>query len=344
MRHPWSHWHPFANRAALRLAPELAHRLALRLLSTAHHALEPVSLEAKRQCMGMEFSNPIGLAAGLDKNAVALEAWHKCGFGFAEIGAITPRPQGGNPSPRLFRLPQARAFINRMGFNNDGMHAVRQRLERHRQANRAATMRLGVNLGKNKDTPLERAHEDYTLLLESFWTLADYLCLNISSPNTPQLRDLGQAQLLDELLDRVCATAEGLRSASGKDTPLALKIDPDRDTADLAAMAAVIQRYPVRAIVATNTTCQRPASIDGLAKAKEDGGLSGEPLAPLALATATALAPLLRGSGIEIIGCGGISSPEVARRFIDAGASMLQVYTGFVYQGPQLLADLVEEL
>ena len=337
MLHPWRHFHPFVSAAALRTPPEWAHRAALSALRCAHASLPRAHFEARRQCMGMEFVNPIGLAAGLDKNAVALPAWQKCGFGFVEVGAVTPKAQPGNPTPRLFRLPEHQALINRMGFNNDGMTTIAGRLKDYRRRYDTGSMRIGVNLGKNKDTPLEQAAADYVALVETFWPLADYLCINVSSPNTPQLRALGQPRLLRPLLSAVAQCADRLRRTTGHDTALAVKIDPDQNSAQLTQMMEVLCDFPVRAVIATNTTCQRPAPVD----ATQAGGLSGPPLAPLALEAINTLKPLVRDSGIELIGSGGIDSQETARAFIAGGAVLLQLYTGFIYRGPQLIADLV---
>jgi len=287
--------------------------------------------------MGLTFPNPVGLAAGLDKNGDYFNALSELGFGFVEIGTITPRPQPGNPQPRLFRLPEYQAIINRMGFNNLGVdHLVAQ--VRKRQFKGI----LGINIGKNFDTPVEKASDDYRLCMEKVYAYADYIAVNISSPNTPGLRDLQHAEQLDELLTTLKQTQTRLADEQGRYVPLALKIAPDLDDEQIADMARQLIKHGIDGVIATNTTLSREL-VKRSPLAGEQGGLSGWPVRERATEVIGKLAKELDGV-LPIIGVGGIASGADACDKINAGASLVQVYTGFIYRGPALIAEAAEAL
>lgn len=335
----------YVYRSALRpllfrLDPEQAHGLALRLLALVQRTPGLCSLlrwlflapapELVVSLGGLTFPNPVGVAAGLDKNGLAPAALTALGFGHVEVGTVTPAPQAGNPRPRLFRLPEDRALINRLGFPNDGVEAVARRL----RSVRLAPARLGLNIGKGRETPLERAAEDYLLLLERLFDRADYVVLNVSSPNTPDLRQLQARQWLDPLLQALQARNRALAAARGRPPrPLFLKIAPDLTPADLEAIVAAALAHDLNGLIATNTTVRRPW-LQSPAR-RETGGLSGHPLRETATALVRRLYRLTEGR-LPIIGVGGILSPEDALERIRAGASLVQVYTGLVYEGPFL--------
>ena len=289
------------------------------------------------QCMGLRFPNAVGLAAGLDKDGVAIDAFGALGFGFLEIGTLTPLAQPGNDLPRLFRLIPAEGIINRMGFNNEGIAAAvpRARARRYRGV-------LGINIGKNKVTPNERALDDYLACLRAAHPVADYIAVNFSSPNTPGLRELQSARALEDLLTPLLAESRALAVATGKRVPVAVKIAPDLDDDQLAAMAGVFRKVKVDAVIATNTTIARDA-VAGQPHAQETGGLSGLPVREASTAIIRKLSGLLGGK-IPIIGVGGIHSADDAREKIAAGATLVQVYTGFIYHGPALVRRCVEAL
>ena len=319
------------------LEPERAHELTLGLadaplrLGLLRVARAP---GAPVRAMGLEFPNAVGLAAGLDKNAGHVDALARLGFGFLEVGTVTPRPQPGNPRPRLFRLPRAQALINRMGFNNVGLDAFLDNLGR-------ASWRgiLGVNIGKNADTPIERAAEDYALCLERVYARASYVTVNVSSPNTKNLRDLQSADSLEALLGRLAALRERLAERHGRRVPLALKVAPELDAAQVQAVADAVRRHRIEAVIATNTSLAREG-VQGLPHAEEAGGLSGAPIRARATATLAAFAAALRGEA-ELIGVGGILRGADAVQKLDAGASLVQLYTGLVYRGPDLVAECI---
>ncbi len=341
------------------LDAERAHRLAcsaaalgarlpggLAALSAAYRYEHPaLAVEA----LGLKFSNPIGLAAGFDKDGELAAPLAALGFGFLELGTVTPRAQPGNPRPRLFRLPRERAVINRMGFNNAGAPALAARLA----ALKARPIPLGVNLGKNRDTPLERASEDYVAALRVVAAVADYVVVNVSSPNTPGLRSLQQADELRTILRAVLAERDALaldtaRSSggsavpsAGRRVPLLVKFAPDLAPADLEQAAQVALDAGVDGLIATNTTLRRDG-LEGAART-EAGGLSGPPLMPLALDTVRRLHRLLRGR-VPIVGVGGIAGAEDALEFLRAGASLVQLYTGLVYEGPGLVRRIKQDL
>lgn len=325
------------------LDPETAHELTLYGLARAQRSgllglavATPVAC-SPRTVMGLKFPNPVGLAAGLDKNAACIDGTAALGFGFIEIGTLTPRPQPGNPKPRLFRLPRAHALINRLGFNNQG---VDQALENIRKAQYRGI--LGINIGKNFDTPLDRAAEDYLLCLEKVYTHASYVTINISSPNTKNLRDLQGADALDDLLAQLKAAQARLADQHGKYVPLALKIAPDLEQAQIADIAERVLRHGMDAVIATNTTLAREA-VAQLPHADESGGLSGAPLLARSTAVIRALHAKL-GEAVPIIGVGGILSAADAQEKIAAGAKLVQLYTGLIYRGPDLVTECVRTL
>lgn len=328
----------FLRPLVFALPPETAHALALAGLEAAWRL---GFLRAPRggrsvEVMGLSFPNRVGLAAGMDKDARHVGAWGALGFGFIEVGTVTPRPQPGNARPRLFRLPAAEALINRMGFNNQGAPAAAERLGRRRAGV------VGVNIGKNAATPPEGTVGDFLDAMRSVYGVADYIAVNVSSPNTAGLRDLQAPAALDCLLAALAEEREQLAARHGKMVPLAVKLAPDLGDGDLAAAAAAVARHPVAAVIATNTTVERPV-VAGWALAREKGGLSGAPLRERSTRMVAALRGLLPPS-VAIIGVGGISGIEDAREKLRAGADLVQVYTGLVYRGPALVRELVEGL
>ena len=324
------------------LEAEAAHRFtldALQGLSRIGLPLPPRPAPAAcaRSVMGIDFPNPVGLAAGLDKNGEYIDGLARLGFGFLEVGTVTPRPQPGNPRPRLFRLPAASAVINRLGFNNDGVDRL---VENVRHAGYRGV--LGINIGKNADTPLERAADDYLACLRKVYPLASYVTVNISSPNTRDLRQLQQTGELDRLLGALKAEQRKLADVHGKHVPLAVKIAPDLDAAQVASIAQSLLRHRVEAVIATNTTTAREG-LAGMAHAGEAGGLSGAPLTAASAKIIIYLNQSLRGE-IPIIGVGGILSGGDAREKIAAGANLVQLYTGLVYRGPALVRECIAGL
>jgi dihydroorotate dehydrogenase len=325
-----------------RLDPEVAHDLAFANLDRAHALhltglLRPRVSDDPVELMGMRFPNPVGLAAGLDKNAEHIDALADFGFGFIEVGTVTPRPQPGNPAPRLFRLPGAGALINRMGFNNAGLDRFVENVD----ASRARHLVLGLNLGKNADTPIERALDDYRTGLRRVYPLLidrpGYVAINISSPNTKNLRALQGGAELAALLRGLRTARRQLADRHGRRVPLAVKIAPDLDDAELPRIADALVAHEVDAVIATNTTVSREA-VAGLQHADEAGGLSGAPLAARATAVVRRLAQHLRGA-LPVIGVGGIMSGADAVARIEAGAALVQLYTGIIYRGPALVGE-----
>ncbi len=291
---------------------------------------------------GLRFPNRVGLAAGLDKNARCIDGLGAMGFGFVEVGTVTPKAQPGNPRPRLFRLPRANALINRLGFNNDGLDAFIANVQRSsfRNTGRKGSERplvLGLNIGKNAATPIEDATSDYLLGLEGVYPHADYITVNISSPNTKNLRALQSDEALDGLLGAIAARREALAVTHGRRVPNFIKIAPDLDAAQVDVIAATLRRHGMDGVVATNTTISRDA-VKGLPHAEEAGGLSGAPV----LAASNRVIAQLRaalGPAFPIIGVGGILSADDAVSKIQAGADVVQIYTGLIYRGPQLVVD-----
>jgi len=337
------------RRLLFLLGPEPSHRVALRALALwgllpRHGARQAKGAAAAAGCrvMGIEFPNRVGLAAGLDKDALALTGLAKLGFGHVEVGTVTPQPQPGNPLPRLFRLPDAEAIINRMGFNSAGMVSVARRLALLRESGRLGATRVGVNIGKNRTTNLADAHRDYVACMDALYAHADYLTVNLSSPNTPGLRDLQHVAHLRKLLGALKERQAALEARHGKYVPFTVKIAPDMDAAALAAVANELRAFEVDGVIATNTTVSRPA-VDGQRHSDEAGGLSGAPLHPLARQTVARLHELLAGR-IPIIGVGGVLTAADAEAMLRAGASLVQLYTGLVYRGPALVRELVQAL
>lgn len=326
------------RKLLFRLEPEKAHSFTLNALRLAYklNLLKYIPKQyAPREVMGLLFENPVGLAAGLDKNGDYIEALGALGFGFVEIGTVTPKPQAGNVSPRLFRLPEQQAIINRMGFNNKGLDYVATRLRESRYSGV-----LGVNIGKNRDTPLESAHEDYLLGFRCVAPFANYVTINISSPNTSGLRDLQQADALKVLLQTLKKEQALFAELNKKYVPLVVKIAPDLSSDEINLMAEVFLEQKIDGVIATNTTISRE-SVEMSEFASEAGGLSGKPLTRLATQTIVQLNAVLKNQ-IPIIGCGGIFSATDARDKLAAGASLIQIYTSLIYEGPGLIGRLVE--
>lgn len=289
------------------------------------------------ECMGLTFRNPVGLAAGLDKNGECIEAFDAMGFGFVEVGTVTPRPQSGNDKPRLFRLLGAEGIINRMGFNNLGVDNL---VENVKKANYQCV--LGINIGKNKDTPIEKGAEDYLICMEKVYPYAGYIAVNISSPNTPGLRSLQYGEALDELLSELKRKQEELAQKHGKYVPLALKIAPDLTNDEIAQICQSLISNKIDGVIATNTTLDR-TMVEGMKHAQEAGGLSGRPLQSRATEVVRLLRKELQGH-IPIIGVGGVDSFVAAKEKMLAGADLVQVYSGFIYHGPALVRDIVKNL
>jgi dihydroorotate dehydrogenase len=318
-----------------RLDPELAHRITIAALALAPPLTAPADPpELATTVFGAHFPNPVGLAAGMDKDARALNAWNALGFGFAELGTITPRPQPGNPRPRMWRLPRERALINRLGFPGAGMEAAAARLERAVRRTRA--LRIGLNFGPNKDTPAERVAEDYAALTRRLARFADFIVVNVSSPNTPGLRDFQAPARIREIV----AAVRGALPADAHPKPLLIKLAPDLDDAEADALCACALDEHIDGIVATNTTLARE---EVGVSAPYPGGLSGVPLRERARKMIARVYAATNGK-IAIIGVGGIASAEDALGHIRAGASLVELYTGMVYGGPGIIAGIKRDL
>ena len=337
------------------LDPEAAHDVTLQALAgtqgtplqlayCAGRVADPVVLA------GLTFPNRIGLAAGLDKNARCIDGLGAMGFGFVEVGTVTPKGQPGNPKPRMFRLPKANALINRLGFNNDGLDAFvanvkRSALYQHRQKGGntgPSAMVLGLNIGKNAATPIENATDDYISCLNGVYPYADYVTINISSPNTKNLRALQSDEALDQLLGALAQQRETLAQQHGKRTPLFVKIAPDLDEAQITVIAATLKRHGMDGVIASNTTLSRDA-VKGMAHAEETGGLSGAPVLAMSNRVIAQLRAAL-GPDYPIIGVGGVMSAQDAVSKIKAGANLVQLYTGLIYQGPALVKQCAQRL
>lgn len=327
------------------LDAEAAHNLVLPSLKrAAAFGLAKVISQPKydpRSVMGITFPNPVGLAAGLDKDGAYIDALASFGFGFIEVGTVTPRAQPGNPKPRMFRLPQANAIINRLGFNNGGVDAFVTNVQASRFYQNKEGV-LGLNIGKNADTPIERAADDYLFCLEKVYPYASYVTVNISSPNTKNLRQLQGASELDALLSRLKAAQQRLADRHRRYVPVALKIAPDIESEQIKNIADALVRHKMDAVIATNTTTTRDA-VQGLPHAAEAGGLSGAPVFDLSNNVIRALKAEL-GDALPIIGVGGIFSGKDAQAKIDAGASLVQLYTGLIYRGPALVRECAAAL
>ncbi|MEJ5138657.1 MULTISPECIES: quinone-dependent dihydroorotate dehydrogenase [Acinetobacter] len=321
------------------LAPERAHELTLSMLKSAHKmgAIRQTVAAKPVTCMGIEFPNPVGLAAGLDKNGAYIDALAGLGFGFIEIGTITPKPQEGNPKPRLFRIPQAKAIINRMGFNNDGVDQLVENVK-------AAKFKgiLGINIGKNATTPVEDAVSDYLVCLEKVYNYASYITVNISSPNTKNLRSLQSGHALTELLETLKKRQLELAEELQHYVPLVLKVAPDLEASDIEFIASQLLQFKIDGLIVTNTTLSREG-VDGLPFGDEAGGLSGAPVFEKSTACLAAFSKILQGK-IPLIGVGGILSGEQAVAKQQAGASLVQIYSGMIYTGPTLIKDCVDAM
>ena len=301
-------------------------------------AKPPVSCPV--EVMGLTFPNPVGLAAGLDKNGDYIDGLARLGFGFLEIGTITPRPQEGNPKPRLFRIPEAQGIINRMGFNNAGVDRLLDNVRAAEFPKKGGI--LGINIGKNATTPIENAAEDYLICLEKVYIDASYIAVNISSPNTKNLRELQKDDALDDLLAQLKSKQEQLTESCGKYVPMALKIAPDLDDSQITAIADALRRHRMDGVIATNTTLSREG-VEGMPNAAETGGLSGAPVFQKSTAVLKKLSAALAGE-LPIIGVGGIMGGEDAVEKIRAGASLVQFYSGFIYRGPDLVSEVADTL
>ncbi|ARP91616.1 dihydroorotate dehydrogenase (quinone) [Bordetella genomosp. 9] len=337
------HAYPLARQALFAMDAETAHEVTLKALQRAYECnatrtllraapLAPVDL------MGLRVPNAVGLAAGLDKNGAYIDALGNLGFGFVEVGTVTPRPQPGNPKPRLFRLPQAHALINRLGFNNLGLDAFIANVTRSQWRARGGI--LGLNIGKNADTPIGQAADDYLKGLRGVFPHADYVTVNISSPNTQNLRSLQGGDELNDLLAQLRDARKALADTHGRDVPLAVKIAPDLTSDQVDAIADILPRYGVNGVIATNTTLSRDA-VKGLRHAEQAGGLSGPPVHELSLAVIARLKQRL-GNALSIIGVGGIHGGRQAAEKMAAGADAVQIYTGLIYRGPALVRECVE--
>ncbi len=325
-----------ARNLLFKLDPEVAHDLTLKSLAMLGPGAALLGAGAERtapsRVMGIDFPNPVGLAAGLDKNGAYIDALAALGFGFLEIGTVTPRPQPGNPKPRMFRLEEHEAIINRLGFNNLGVERLLRNVERA-----AFDGVLGINIGKNFDTPIERAADDYLACLDAVYDRATYVTVNISSPNTKNLRDLQSSEALDALLGAVMGRRAALATRHGLTKPLLVKVAPDLDQEQVGAIAELAVKHRVDGLIATNTTVARE-SVRAHRHELQAGGLSGRPLFKASTAILSSLSRALAGR-VPLIGVGGILSGADARAKVDAGATLVQVYTGFIYRGPQLIAE-----
>ena len=331
----WRAMYALARPLLFALDPETAHELTLWSLHHFGGVLPHKAVQGQPvEVMGLKFPNRIGLAAGLDKNGEAIDALASFGFGHLEVGTVTPRPQPGNPKPRMFRLPEARAIINRMGFNNHGVDALLANVK-------AAGFKgvLGINIGKNADTPIEKAVDDYLICLDKVYTAASYVTVNISSPNTKNLRQLQGESELDALLGTLKARQTALADQHGRYVPMALKIAPDLDDAQITNIADALRRHRIDAVIATNTTLSRDG-VEGLPHAEETGGLSGAPVYEKSTNLVRALATKLAGE-LPIIAAGGITDGAKAKAKLDAGASLVQLYSGLIYRGPDLIKECI---
>ncbi|WP_434645782.1 quinone-dependent dihydroorotate dehydrogenase [Achromobacter piechaudii] len=336
------HAYPLARPALFAMDAETAHEVTLSSLQRAYECGATRKLmhaQPKAPCtlMGMQLANPIGLAAGLDKNGAYIDALGNLGFGFIEVGTVTPRAQPGNPKPRMFRLPRANALINRLGFNNQGLPAFLANVQRSQWRKQGGI--LGLNIGKNADTPTERAADDYLIGLEGVYPHADYVTVNISSPNTKNLRALQSGDELSALLAQLADKRRALEDQHQRRVPMAVKIAPDLTEDQIDAIADTLPRHGIDGVIATNTTLSRDA-VAGQAHAEEAGGLSGAPVHELSLKVIRRLKAQL-GDSLAIIGVGGVLSGEQAREKMAAGADAVQLYTGLIYRGPALVGECV---
>ncbi|MFP4183460.1 MAG: quinone-dependent dihydroorotate dehydrogenase [Halorhodospira sp.] len=332
--------YPLIRALLFQLEPEQAHRVSLQLARWGLRFAAVPGVRhlpaAPRRVMGIDFPNPVGLAAGFDKDGEYLDVLEALGFGFLELGTVTPRGQPGNPRPRVFRLPRHQALINRMGFNNQGAEALAQRLK----ATATHHAVVGVNIGKNRETSAEHAVEDYVQALDTVYPVADYIAVNLSSPNTPGLRDLQHEQALRQLLQQLQGARQRLMESHGRRVPLAVKIAPDWSPGELDATLEILLAQGVDGIIATNTTLGR-AEVVGARHADEPGGLSGAPLRERAEQVLEQVARCCAGEGIALIAAGGILSGADVTRRLELGADLVQLYTGLIYRGPRLVQEAV---
>ncbi|MEY8710813.1 quinone-dependent dihydroorotate dehydrogenase [Mangrovibacter phragmitis] len=335
-------YYPFVRKALFQLDPERAHEFTFqqlrRVTGTPLEWLVRQSVPVKPvTCMGLTFKNPLGLAAGLDKNGECIDALGAMGFGAIEIGTVTPRAQPGNDKPRLFRLVTAEGLINRMGFNNLGVDNL---VENVKKAHFDGV--LGINIGKNKDTPVENGKDDYLICMDKIYPYAGYIAVNISSPNTPGLRSLQYGEALDDLLSAIKNKQQQLADIHHKYVPVAVKIAPDLSEEELIQVADSLLRHNIDGVIATNTTLSREL-VQGMPNCDETGGLSGRPLQLKSTEIIRSLSAELKGQ-IPIIGVGGIDSVIAAREKMAAGASLIQIYSGFIFKGPHLIKDIVTHI
>lgn len=327
--------------------PEAAHDFTMNLMAKGQNTLlqkawERPLIHDPIELAGLKFPNRVGMAAGLDKNARCIDALAAMGFGFVEVGTVTPRPQPGNPKPRMFRIPEKNALINRLGFNNEGLDAFLANVRRSQVRAKGGPMLLGLNIGKNATTPIEEATSDYLKALDGVYPHADYVTVNISSPNTKNLRALQSDEALDALLGAIANRREQLSSQHGKRTPVFVKIAPDLDEEQVGVIASTLQRHGMDGVIATNTTISRDA-VKGLQHAEEAGGLSGAPVLEASNQIIRQLRSAL-GSRFPIIGVGGILSGADAVSKIRAGADVVQIYSGLIYRGPDLVKEAAEAI
>ncbi|MCL2895507.1 quinone-dependent dihydroorotate dehydrogenase [Brenneria tiliae] len=335
-------FYPIIRKALFQLDPERAHELTFqqlrRITNTPLEFLVRQSVPTKPvNCMGLSFKNPLGLAAGLDKDGDCIDALGAMGFGFIEVGTVTPRPQPGNDKPRLFRIVEAEGLINRMGFNNQGVDYLVEQVKKSRFGGV-----LGINIGKNKDTPVEQGKEDYLICMDKIYPYAGYIAINISSPNTPGLRSLQYGEALDDLLLAIKNKQAELNEKYQKYVPVAVKIAPDLSEEELIQIADSLVRHNIDGVIATNTTLDRKL-IQGLNYCGQAGGLSGRPLQQSSTEIIRRLSRELDGR-LPIIGVGGIDSLIAAREKLDAGATLIQIYSGFIFRGPRLIKDIVTHI
>lgn len=337
--------YPLARQALFAMDAETAHEATLNALQKAYDCSLTRGLMRNRtlaptKLMGLSLLNPVGLAAGLDKNGAHIDAMGNLGFGFIEVGTVTPRAQAGNPKPRMFRIPEAEALINRLGFNNKGLATFIENVQRSQFRQQGGI--LGLNIGKNADTPIERAADDYLIGLAGVYPHADYITVNISSPNTKNLRALQGEQELDQLLSQLARRREELATQYGRRVPLVVKIAPDLTEDEIDTIAEVLPRHGIEGVIATNTTLARTA-VSGMKHAEETGGLSGAPLHERSLEVIRRLRSRL-GEDFAIIGVGGVLRGQHAQEKIQAGANAVQLYTGLIYRGPALVGECVRAI
>ena len=335
-------YYPLARHFLFKLDPEVAHELSIHQLAwmggTPFELFFRNKLPSRPvEVMGLKFDNPVGLAAGLDKDGDAIDAFGAMGFGFIEVGTVTPRPQPGNDKPRIFRVIPAQGIINRMGFNNKGVDNLIENVKKSRYKGI-----LGINIGKNKDTPIENGKDDYLICMDKVYPYAGYIAVNISSPNTPNLRQLQYGDALDELLKVLKERQKELAEQHKKYVPLAVKIAPDLTSDELKQVAESLLKYNIDGVIATNTTLDREL-IHDMPHAAETGGLSGRPLQNKSTEIIRQLHEYLKGQ-IPIIGVGGIDSAMAAREKMQAGAELVQIYSGFIYHGPDLVKNIVNNI